>query len=83
MCMVCWEDLGAPKTNSPAVRKAAVLINRLRMEFSEVGGDLHIVVDDWYIDDNHLDFRTNAIRENPHGLSEIGLELERPCVASL
>jgi hypothetical protein len=54
MCQGCWTEYGAPTIDSPAIRETADLIKRLRAEFSEVGGDLHIIIDDWNLKDRHI-----------------------------
>jgi len=52
--MSCWRELGSPQIDSPAVRDAAHLIGRV-YHFAITGGGLHIVVDDYNLDDADLD----------------------------
>jgi len=67
--------------DTPAIRKAATLADQV-YEFSYVGGDLHILLDDWNVEDNHLDFCATAIEENIHELSPENQEIERQCLAA-
>lgn len=51
MCMGCWEEhYDAAQIDTPAVRDAAAKIARV-YEFSEVGGGLHVAVDDFNLED--------------------------------
>ena len=50
MCLGCWLELGSPKVFNKAVREAHPLID-LVYASSPVGGNLHIQLDDWNIDD--------------------------------
>lgn len=60
MCKGCWEEAGSPQIDNPQVREAERLISEL-YEIHSAGGDLHIVLDDWNVGDNHLDFCFNVI----------------------
>lgn len=51
MCLTCWEDRGCPRLISPKVVHAAKLVERV-YDHSCVGGQLHIQLDDWNIDDD-------------------------------
>lgn len=53
MCQACWMQAGAPTIDTPAVRAAAVLIAKV-YEFSTVGGGLHVIVDDFNIEDSSI-----------------------------
>lgn len=63
MCYGCWEEAGKPEIDTPAVRLAARRVESLRQR-SEVGGHLHIVVDDWNLEDSHMDFCRKKISAN-------------------
>lgn len=53
MCRSCWNELGRPTSEDPAVIRAAEAIAALYDEtFS--GGALHIVTDDWNLEDDTL-----------------------------
>jgi hypothetical protein len=62
MCLDCWDGYGSPAIDTPDVRLAAKLIADV-YEFSCVGGNLHIAIDDWNLDDEDLDFCHDAIRK--------------------
>lgn len=55
MCSGCWAEAGAPVVDTPAVREAARLVAAL-FEHSAVGGTAHVVVDDWNLEDEHLEW---------------------------
>lgn len=60
MCYGCWEERGKPQDDSPEVKIVADLIRKV-YECSIVGGNLHIVIDDWNLDDASLQFCSNQI----------------------
>ena len=53
MCMDCWQRRGSPSTITPAVRAVLPLIDAV-YEHHAAGGGLHIVLDDWNVDDQAL-----------------------------
>jgi hypothetical protein len=64
MCRHCWEEEGAPRIDTPAIRSARDLIQRV-YDFNDVGGGLHVVVDDWNIEDDDLVKRYAAPDDRP------------------
>jgi hypothetical protein len=52
MCEQCYEDYGSP--NPDAISSAAIPLVDAVYEWSAVGGNLHIILDDWNIDDENL-----------------------------
>ncbi len=74
MCSDCYEEYGSPKVLNEAVLEAVHLINSI-YEFSTVGGNLHIQLDDWNIDDEYWEefkpFREDSIEHE--------LKIERKC----
>lgn len=61
MCAGCWAEAGSPKIDNEKTRAAAAAIDRV-YEFSGAGGNLHIVVDDWNLEDSSLEWcKVNAI----------------------
>lgn len=57
MCYGCWEEAGFPKFDSPKIREAARLVTTLyEMPDGGVGGNLHIVTDDWNLETEHLEW---------------------------
>ena len=53
MCRGCWEEYGSPSTDTPLVRYAAETVKDL-YGAHPAGGALHIVVDDYNVEDEHL-----------------------------
>lgn len=54
MCSGCWEEMGFLQIDTPAVREAAKAVDLL-YDYSAVGGALHIVVDDWNVEREHIE----------------------------
>lgn len=77
MCQQCWNEYGSPRIDTPAVRKAAELIARV-YEFNAVGGGLHVVVDDFNIEDGDLKERYSWDEETPEQVA-----VENECLAAL
>ncbi len=78
MCSDCWKEFGSPKILNSAVLKAVTLISAI-YEFSTVGGNLHVQLDDWNIEDEYWrqfkPFRDDATEEE--------LEKERQCFEAM
>jgi len=55
MCDKCWETAGSPRIETPEVHAAVACIDPVYDE-SAVGGHLHILLDDWNVDDDDLEF---------------------------
>lgn len=53
MCENCWREYGSPKLDSPQIREAIPLIGDV-YKYHLAGGALHIVLDDWNLDDNDI-----------------------------
>jgi hypothetical protein len=51
MCCGCYAEAGAPKIDNDNVRRLAALKPNI-YEF----GSLHVIVDDWNLDDSHIKF---------------------------
>lgn len=57
MCEGCWYEYGLPKIDTPAVRAAADTIRAVyNAPGGLAGGNLHIVIDDYNVEDEHLEF---------------------------
>lgn len=65
MCETCWKDYGSPKLYSPEIDEVAYLIGKI-YEYSAVGGNAHIVVDDFNIKDENIQFCLDNLKENVH-----------------
>jgi hypothetical protein len=55
MCRGCWEEYGECVIDSPSIRAAAAAMDAV-YEFHCAGGNLHIVLDDWNLEDESLEF---------------------------
>ena len=53
MCMDCWKHYGSPRMKNKKIEAATIAIRNLYKDHI-MGGDLHIVVDDWNLEDHHL-----------------------------
>ncbi len=83
MCMGCWHDYGAPREITPEIKEAAALVAKV-YESSVVGGNAHIVLDDWNIEDDSIDWcLETALRTNIHEHSAEELAVERQCLEAL
>lgn len=82
MCYACWEEAGCPVYDVADVHLAASAVKEL-YRFCCVGGHLHIVVDDWNVDDSNLDFCQECIDKNEDGQQESILAIERECLKLL
>ncbi len=65
MCYGCWTEEGSPQIDTPAVRAAAASVAAV-YEHSCVGGNLHIVLDDWNLEDDNLKFCDAQIARGGH-----------------
>ena len=74
MCFGCWEEQGRPQVNSEAVSLAARTVAEL-YTVHLVGGKMHIVTDDWNVEDEDVEFCKEEIEKD-------GDELERACLAA-
>ncbi len=74
MCLDCYGEYGSPKILNEAVLKAVNLINTIYV-FSTVGGNLHVQLDDWNIEDEYWG-EFEPFREDS---TEYELGIEREC----
>ena len=65
MCHGCWVEEGKPAIDTPAIRAAAAAVAEV-YEHSCVGGNLHIVLDDWNLEDGSLAFCDAQIARGGH-----------------
>ena len=64
MCFNCYKELNKPAIINATTVYTAFLIEHLYdSPGGGAGGNLHIVTDDWNIDDEHLDFCSDLIKE--------------------
>jgi hypothetical protein len=55
MCVQFWHILGCPALRSPEIDRVAMLVDRLH-QFSPVGGNLHMITDEWNLSTDVLQF---------------------------
>lgn len=80
MCGTCYEGYGSPSIVNDRTRHGADLAAKV-YEFSAVGGNAHIVLDDWNIEDGHIRWcLDNALPENFHESSEAEIAATRECL---
>ena len=83
MCQACYEECGSPKIINDKTIKCAKLIDAI-YEYSCVGSNLHIIIDDFNIEDCQIEWcLTEAIKENIHESDEDQLNIEIECLEAL
>lgn len=80
MCYGCYEEEGKPSIVNDATKEAAILTNAV-YEFSCSGGNCHIVLDDFNIDDDSIEYCLNeGLEDNLHEHTAEQLKIERECL---
>jgi|GEM_PF-2363068 len=82
MCIDCWKKLGSPMIINDKTKKAAKAINKI-YDFHGAGGSLHIIIDDWNLEDSHIDFCDSYIDEEGGEASKRQKQAERYCLRLL
>ncbi|MEQ1931959.1 MAG: hypothetical protein ABL957_15715 [Parvularculaceae bacterium] len=80
MCMSCWREYGSPALDTPAIRVAATLAEKVYAGCA-VGGNLHAVLDDWNIEDDHFEDGEMPIYSDDPPDEQV--LVERECYAAL
>lgn len=80
MCRNCWKQRGSPKIRNERIEKAVEAIAEVH-KFHVTGGNLHIVIDDWNIEDRHVLFCDEAIYSPNYPFSEEQRTAESVCLA--
>lgn len=79
MCETCWTNNGGHNIINERTIKAAELIQAIYdSEDGGAGGYAHIVVDDWNLEDDSINFSINAINEG-----DLAEETGRACLECL
>lgn len=68
MCWGCWEEAGKPAMVTPAILAAVASVKRV-FDLHCMGGNLHIVIDDWNLEDDHLAFCRGEVARGLSGNS--------------
>lgn len=82
MCYECWQEYGSPKIVTDRVLETVKAIERV-YDFSLVGGGLHIVIDDWNLEDARLDFCKEYIAKPDYDECREQQEVEQACLELL
>lgn len=78
MCWGCYEEYGSPDIENEKTRLCQELILDV-YEFSCVGGNLHVVLDDWNLEDSHIKWCLNEWipkKHNEDSYEQIKAEIE-------
>jgi hypothetical protein len=81
MCYGCWQEMGKPAMRSPSIEEAAQKIERLYDEFCCDGGNLHVVTDDWNLEDCYVQFCKQTVDRILTGKIERYDDINPPQVA--
>lgn len=82
MCRSCWENIyNFASLDTPDIRKLAGLIGQV-YKYSLSGGHLHVVIDDWNLDDDNVNFALKYITsiEDQPGIDRRLIDLEWKCL---
>lgn len=83
MCKACYEESGSPKIINDKTRKASELIKAV-YEFNLVGGNCHLVLDDFNLEDSAIDWcLKEGITSNVHEHNAEQLKTEVECLLFL
>ena len=80
MCYSCYKEYGCPAIVNEATKHAAKLVEQV-YEWSCVGGNAHIVLDDFNIEDSSIDWcLKDATSLNIRDACQEQLDVERECL---
>lgn len=83
MCDDCWKRYYDSATSSdPCVIRASEAIREV-YDYHLSGGGLHIVIDDWNLDDGSIEFCKDHIEATGYDAEPDRLEAERDCITAL
>jgi hypothetical protein len=81
MCIGCWIEAGSPRIINEATRQAAKLINDFyELPGASSGGDAHIVIDDWNLEDSNIEYCIESAKKNEFNNSD---ECQKACLVLL
>ena len=81
MCYGCWQDYGQPTVWNAKVRAIQPLIAAVH-RYNFGGGNLHIVVDDFNMEDGNLEFCQRELDKGGDGDSPEQLAAEQACLTA-
>lgn len=73
MCLSCWKEAGSPTELPENVDELIQLIKELyATEMGGAGGPLHIVLDDWNLEDDNIEWCLLRLTEHPEDIEYFG-----------
>ena len=83
MCFECWRDqYNSSYIINDKTKKAVKLIKEV-YKYHGAGGSLHIILDDWNLEDSHVDFCGKVISLNEYDDPPELLDAELKCYEAL
>jgi hypothetical protein len=82
MCYGCYMEYGEPRIVNEDTLPSASLIDNV-YDYSDNGGNAHIVVDDWNLEDSHIEFCIDQIARNPFDSPQEQLDAELWCLEKM
>ena len=82
MCENCYIDYGSPQIDNERVRVAAQKIGFV-YGHNPLGGNLHIMLDDWNLGTDDLDWYAQNIEDNPWKGTPEQQKAERECLEAM
>ena len=82
MCIHCWEKMGSPSIINDKTKEAARLIENVYV-YHGAGGYGHIVLDDWNLEDDNVEWCLGRVEENEWGYDKKELEVTKKCLETL
>lgn len=83
MCNSCYIEAGSPSIVDESTIAAAKLVHEV-YKYSAVGGNAHIVVDDWNLEDSNIRWCLDeALRDNIHEAGPRQLAAEKAALEAL
>lgn len=82
MCISCWRELGEPKIVTELTKAASRMIGKV-YEYSISGGNCHIVIDDFNLENKHIDFCLEQVKNNENKYTQKQLVIEKQLLDTL
>lgn len=79
MCIDCWKERGSPAIVNEAIAQTARLINNV-FEHHHGGGNLHIILADWNISDDDIEFCRQLLISGKYPTPRKELKAEAMCL---
>lgn len=75
MCQSCYAEYGSPTVDTPKTRQLSWVLGRM-----DPFGSLHIIVDDWNLEDDNIEFCRGFADKNERGYSAEVIADENHCL---